>query len=650
MSCSRGIAAALLAAACSAIAAGPPVTVGAPVVVTATRFEQRRDEFPIGVTVIDREAIERSTATTVIELLSHQTGIQVRDSTGGPDLQIDMRGFGQTGDLNTAVLIDGQRFNDIDTSPVKWSSIPLSAVERIEILPGSGAVLYGSGATGGTINIITRRPRAGERGADLQAGAGSYGTSDLQAALTLAGDNLGMRIHASDYRSDNYRANNDLTQRNLLADLRTLGRDGYVYAKLGADRQDLRNPGQRTLAQLALDRRGTATPQDFNSRDGVRVDFGGSLTTGAVEFAANLAYRTQETKAHFDAFGSDVNNDIDNVAFSPRVKLAHGLGGIASTLVGGIDFEDGKLDRNVTGTFFAGRTNSRQRKEGLYLQNNSNFGNGWLLTLGARAQRAETRLDDPATSPTPLEKSHSPHASEAALRFQATPAVALYGKLGRSFRLPSVEEINFTAPAILEPQTSRDREIGGEYRAGAARVRVSLYRIDLENEIAFNPILFDNINYSPTRREGVEIESAARVAGGIELFANYAHVNARFRSGVYGGVSLAGNEVPLVPENAFTVGGTWAAGPKTRLGATVRYVGEQRFINDEANLLTLNIPAYTTVDLKLAHRAGAWLFEAGIKNLLDEMYYTQGGIAGGVIRVFPAPERNGFVMVRYSFQ
>jgi iron complex outermembrane receptor protein len=649
MSCRRGIAAALLAAACSAIAAEQPVTVGAPVVVTATRFEQRRDEFPIGVTVIGREAIERSTATTVIELLSHQAGIQVRDSTGGPDLQIDLRGFGQTGDLNTAVLIDGQRFNDIDTSPVKWSSIPLAAVERIEILPGSGAVLYGSGATGGTINIITRRPRAGERGTDLQAGAGSYRTQDLQAALTLAGENLGLRINASDTRSDNYRANNDLTQRNLLADLRTLGRDGAVYAKLAADRQDLRNPGQRTLAQLALDRRGTATPRDFSSRDGFRADLGGSLTTGAVEFAANLAHRTQETGAHFDAFGSDVDNAIDNVAFSPRVKLAHGLGGIANTLVGGVDLEDGKLDRSVTGAFFAGRTRSRQKKEGFYLQSNSNFGNGWLLTLGARAQRAQTRLEDPATSPAPLEKTHRPRATEAALRFQATPAVALYGKLGRSFRLPSVEEINFTAPAILEPQTSRDRELGGEVRAGAARARVSLYRIELENEIAFNPILFDNINYSPTRREGVEIESAARITERIELFANYAHVNARFRSGVYGGVSLAGNAVPLVPENALSIGGSWAAGPKTRFGATVRSVGEQRLINDEANLLAFRIPAYTTVDLKFAHRAGAWLIEAGIKNLLDELYYTQGGIAGGVIRVFPAPERNGFVMARYAF-
>lgn len=637
------------AAASAAHAADAPVIVGPEVVVTATRFEQRRDEFPIGVTVITRERIERSTATTVIELLSHQAGIQVRDSTGGPDLQIDMRGFGQTGDLNTAVLVDGVRYNDIDTSPVKWSSIPLSAVERIEILPGSGAVLYGSGATGGVINLITRRPRSGERAADAQVAAGSYDTTDFQGALTLAGEQLGMRVNASGHRSDNYRANNDLEQRTLLADLRTLGRD-HVYAKLGLDRQDLRNPGQRTLAQLATDRRGTATPLDFSSRDGSRVDVGGSLAAGPAELAVNLAYRRQESRAFFSAFSSDVDNETASWALSPRAKLPHRLGGYIHTLVGGIDLEEGELDRNVSGTFFAGRTQSRQRKQGVYLQNNSVLNDGWLLTLGGRAQRAETELDDPATSPAPLSRSHAVHATELALRKQVAPALALYGKIGRSFRLPSVEEVNFTAPAILEPQTSRDREIGAEYRAGGSRVRASLYRIDLENEIAFNPFLFDNINFAPTRREGFEIESGARLSDAFELFANYAHVRARFVSGVYAETDLGGNEVPLVPRHALTAGGSWLAGPRTRLAVAVRYVGEQRLINDEANLLAAKIPAYTTVDLKLAHHAGRWLFEAGIKNLLDEKYYTQGGVdTAGVIRVFPAPERNGFVAARYSF-
>ena len=85
------------------------------------------------------------------------------------------------------------------------------------------------------------------------------------------------------------------------------------------------------------------------------------------------------------------------------------------------------------------------------------------------------------------------------------------------------------------------------------------------------------------------------------------------------------------------------------VAAALRYVGEQRYINDEANLLARKIPAYATVDLKLAHQAGRWLFEAGIKNLLDEQYYTQGGVSFGVTRVFPAPERSGYVMARYTF-
>jgi iron complex outermembrane receptor protein len=652
MKLAAGIAAALSATACAVFAADKPVTYGPPVIVTATRFEQSRDAFPIGTTIITRQDIERSTATSVVELLSHQAGIQVRDSTGGPDLQIDLRGFGQTGDLNTAVLIDGQRFNDIDTSPVKWSSIPLSAVERIEILPGSGAVLYGSGATGGVINIVTRAPRAGERSAEAQAGFGSYRTRDVQGALTLAGDTIGVRINVTDHRADNYRVNNELTQRNLLADARTLGRSGHVYVKLGLEQQDLRNPGQRTLAELALDRRGTATPLDFSSREGARIDLGGSLSAGAADLAANLAYRKQESKAFFGMFGSEVMNELDNMVFSPRARIAHRLGGFSNTLVGGADFEAGNLDRNVSGAFFAGRTEARQQKQGAYLQNNSILGERWLLTVGARAQRAETTREDvPAIAAAPLTKTDNLHASEIALRHQVAPALALYGKVGRSFRLPSVEEINFTTSTILEPQTSRDRELGAEYRTEGLRARLSLYRIDLENEIAFNPILFDNVNFAPTRREGLELESTLRVSAFLDLFANYAHVLARFRSGVYGGSDLAGNQVPLVPRNAMTVGGTWLAAPKTRLAAAIRYVGEQRLINDETNLLALKIPAYTTVDLKLIHEIGSWRLEAGVKNLFDEKYYTQGGVNSlGVIRVFPAPERNGFIAARYSFR
>lgn len=645
------IAALLCAASIPGHAADAPASELSPVVVTATRFPDERQQFPVGVTVIGREAITRSTARSVPELLSLQAGIQVRDSTGSPDLQIDMRGFGQTGDLNTAVLVDGQRYNEIDTSPVKWSAIPLSAVERIEILPGSGAVMYGSGATGGVINIITRQPVSGDRQLDVQAGVGSYNATDLQIAASLAGDRLGLRIQASDQRSDNYRDNNRLIQRNLLADVRTLGPGPQLYMKLASDEQDLRNPGQLTLAELAVNRRGTQTPRDFSSRDGLRADLGGSVQAGNVEWAANLAYRTQQTKAFFAAFSSDVVNDTDSIAFSPRVRISHNLGGFDQKLIAGIDVEEGTLDRNVTGVFFSGRSKARQQKRGAYLQNNATLGHDWLLTVGVRGQHAENTVDDPASFGSLLRKNYSLSATELALRYRVAPGVAVYGKTGRSFRLPSVEETNFTSPALLEPQTSRDRELGIDYRTASTSARLAIYRADLENEIAFNPVVFDNINLSPTRREGVEFEARTRLTSTLDLFLNHAHVLARFRSGVYGGINLAGNAVPLVPRNALSAGASWLTGPKTRLSATLRYVGEQRLVNDETNTQMQQIPAYTVVDVKFAHQLAGWTLEAGVRNLFDRQYYTQGGVSGtGVIRVFPAAERNGYVSLQHSFR
>ena len=126
---------------------------------TATRFEGSQQNLPVGVTVITAADIRNSTAATVPELLRQVPGIQIRDSSGSPNQQVDLRGFGIFGDQNTLVLLDGQRISENEQASVNWTAIPLSSIERIEILRGSGAVLYGGGATGGTINVITKAPQ-----------------------------------------------------------------------------------------------------------------------------------------------------------------------------------------------------------------------------------------------------------------------------------------------------------------------------------------------------------------------------------------------------------------------------------------------------------------------------------------------------------
>src|SRR6478672_8659794 len=116
------------------------------VVITATRFAQPAQEIPIGVSIITDEQIMRSGVNTLPQLLARQPGITVRDNSGSPDQSVDMRGFGITGDQNTLVMVDGQRLSENELTTARWSTIPLSAIDRIEILRGSGAVLYGANA------------------------------------------------------------------------------------------------------------------------------------------------------------------------------------------------------------------------------------------------------------------------------------------------------------------------------------------------------------------------------------------------------------------------------------------------------------------------------------------------------------------------
>ena len=110
--------------------------------------------------MLSAEDIAKSAARTVPDLLAEQVGITLKDFFGNNAsvTSVDMRGFGVTGGQNTLILLDGRRITDIDLSSVQWSSVPLSSIERIEILRGTGSVLYGDGASAGVINIVTRSP------------------------------------------------------------------------------------------------------------------------------------------------------------------------------------------------------------------------------------------------------------------------------------------------------------------------------------------------------------------------------------------------------------------------------------------------------------------------------------------------------------
>ena len=155
------------------------------VVVTGTRFEQETEKIPANVAVITSEDIKKSGAQSVPDILRNLAGVNVRDLNGNGNNQVvDLGGFGETADRHVAVVINGRRVNPIDMSNVRWSLVPVDNIERIEVLYGSGAVLYGDNAMGGVINIITKDITEGVS-FDTEALAGNLGTRRAHGILII---------------------------------------------------------------------------------------------------------------------------------------------------------------------------------------------------------------------------------------------------------------------------------------------------------------------------------------------------------------------------------------------------------------------------------------------------------------------------------
>ena len=605
---------------------------GEAVVVTATRFPERRLDAPVGMVVITARDIARDPARTLPELLADLGGLYARNNSGSPDLQLDLRGFGITGDQNTLVLLNGVRMNENDLSSTKLSSIPLQSIARIEILRGSGAVLYGGGAAGGTLNIITKGPRAGEKSASAFAGAGSYATGDARASLNLAGRRSGVLLSGSHFESDNYRENNRVRQDNVTGDLRYGGAEGGLSLKFGADAQRLRLPGVRDQIQLVTDPRGTDTPHDWSARDGDFVTLLGRRRLGGVDLAADLGYRDELTRANYVSLASYYEARLRSLSFSPHLRWTSDSA-LPVSLVLGVDLSRWSFDRAFAAdpasiSAPSSTTTASQDDSAVYVQGSLQAAPAVKLTAGWRAQRVSTRLAQAGFSNSDQSQIRTPHAGELGVQLVLGQRWTAYGRLGTSFRVATVDEDGYTATGkLLEPQTARHRDAGLEYRTDRLRLRASIYAIDLRNEIYFSPIVVPfgaNTNLAPTRRSGFELFGRAQVSPRLELSGNLELQSAKFKSGVYGGIDVAGKDVPLVPRTLAVLRAAWRMAPHTRLIASARYVGRQRYDNDQTNSFPELMPDYTLADLKLTREVGEWRFAATVDNVFDKRYYSYG--------------------------
>jgi len=173
------------------------------VFVTATRTPIAKKNVIADTTTINEEEIERAGSSSLTDLLQRQPGIEIYNSGGqGKVSSLHIRGSESD---HVVVLIDGLRVNQVTSGLTAFENIPLSQIEKIEIVRGASSSLYGAGAIGGVIQIFTKKGVSGFK-AYAAMGYGKYDTRTAQAGIRAGNDSTNYSINVSSLSTDGFSA------------------------------------------------------------------------------------------------------------------------------------------------------------------------------------------------------------------------------------------------------------------------------------------------------------------------------------------------------------------------------------------------------------------------------------------------------------
>lgn len=625
------------------------------VVVSDIRSERSEVSTPASIVIIGREEIEKSGAAHLTEVLRARGGVQVSDTFGdGTGASVSVRGFGETSNANTLVLVDGRKLNNNDIGDPDLNSIPLNDIERIEIVQGSAGTLFGDQAVGGVINIITRRPE--KLRAEINARAGSYSRRGGHASLSQKLDNgVYYRLSAEGSETDNYRDHNESNLRSLFATAGYEYATGDVFVELQNVDERLETPGALFADEVAADRQQSVSnfANDFANtetnvqRVGIRqtitdwLSFEAEGTNREVESEFVLSGRT------FAGTPSDQSRHL--IGFTPRLIVAYPTRNGDLLLTVGHDLE--LFDYNLSTVF--GNQDNEQKIRGTYFQAVVPVHRKLSLTIGARNAKVENDLSDDFTFPAGIEIDDSEFLTELGFAFRPNDAWRFFARRDESVRFAKVDEYLDPEPGtILRTQTGVSYELGAEWSNGGHNARVVAYRLDIDDEIAVVPgVGFfgfpANTNLPKTRRDGLILLVGAQVMDRLRILGDYSYVDARVEEG-----PVQGNRVPLVAEHILRLAGEYSPAPEWRLFGEIQYVSDKVFSGDfDRQLETLS--GYTVVNLKGDYRYQNVTVEARVNNVFDEEYSEFGARAtrgaSEVPSFFPAPERNFWLSVRLDF-
>jgi len=657
--------------------------VGPEVTVTATRVERESAELPLSIDTVNATTIrEGRPQVNLSEALNAVPGIVVQNRQNyAQDLQISSRGFGARtpfGVRGLRLIADGIPATMPDGQG-QAASFNLDTAERIEVLRGPFASMYGN-ASGGVIQIFTADgPPQPTLGARLNLG--SYGTSKWTGQYGGQHGPLNVNASASVFRTDGYRDHSAARRDHAHGKFKLDGGSAGVFTFIAdsLDQPETQDPLGLTAAQVAQNRRQVAAVAlQFNTRKSVTQNQVGVVHDLAISARDALQTRVYGGDRQVTQYLS-IPLAVQAAAMHSGgvVDLDRGYGGAGVRWTHSTIAFDGPLDVHI-GIDHERMTERRRgfvnnfgvagvlkRDEDDTVQSTDTYAQAeWrvhervLVMGGVRHSRVRFESEDYFIAPGNPDDSGSVRyvrtSPVAGATFDVSPQLKLYANAGKGFETPTFAELAYRAGGVpglnfaLRPSVSWHREAGAKMPLGdAGRLTLALFRIDVSDEIVVETSVGGRNtfrNAAQTRRRGAEVGWQGRLGGGFEAAAAYTHLDAEFSQTFVSGAAIvpAGNRIPGVPKTTLYGELVWRhAASGFHAGAEVRHNG--RVYVDDAN--SESAFAYTVANVRvgLEQRTRRWRFAQFVRvdNIADKDYIGSVIVADGNRRFYePAPGRN----------
>lgn len=639
------------------------------VVVSASRSEQRSFDAAAAVQVIDRDTIEGAgPQVNLSESLNRVPGLTILNRQNyAQDLQLSIRGFGARsafGIRGIRLLIDGIPATTPDGQG-QGSSVSLTSTDRMEVLRGPLALLYGN-SSGGVIQAFTRdAPLEPEFGAQYYVGSFGMHRSDWQYAGKLGTDatgqgGVGLVANYSTFDIGGYRANSNTERKQFNGkasfDLGTSTKMNVVFNRF--DMPLAQDPLGLTAAQLA------ANPEQAGTNAAARgvrkVVLQNQLGTSLVHridkdrsLTARVYYGNRENlqyqvgvAATATALGAWVGLNRDYYGAGLQYNASSNVGGVPVNWAAGIEL-DTSSERRQGGAAASGQKTTTTRNEVNRAGNNDAFAQGTFLLsekisliAGLRYSQVNFNSQDEYLVDGNGSGSTSYTAANPVLgvTWHVNDVLNLYANMGKGFESPTLAEVAYNGAGVpafntaINAASSRHFEMGAKWAPSAqSRVDFTLYRIDTTDEIVVASNTGGNSTFKNapgTSRNGFELSATNRFGenwrGTLSASAIDAQFSQTFTTNAV--TVVGGNKIPGIPQSsvfAELLWGTNLGSPRSSgTHAGLEWIQSGRLYANDTN--TVSVDGFSTLAAKVNH---VWKIGKNslstylrIDNLLDERY------------------------------